>query len=209
MTTIWTALVTGGFVIGSVIITSILNGIAESRRRLFELDRHKLDQLHDHKERLLDVRLATYEEFNVCFSAYRRCMKDLGEAWYGRAFWRSKLNDPEEMTTDYITQMIDDATDAYRSILPEAAAKSVAINDVLEKMEHVAAGDVLKEAIDVRSLAEACWDARRHTASAIGKFPIEMESWSGVTNAEEALDNGRSRLKKAIRAELSVETNND
>lgn len=202
---VWTTILTGGFIILSVFVTSRLNERAESKRRSFELGRHKLDQAHDHKERLLDVRLTIYQEFYVSFAAYRRTHNALGQAWRDRVFWTSQIGTSDSIVTDHINRMFDEADKRMQDALSELVVATEVILQVLEKTALVATGNVLNEAVKLRFLSEQAWDTMRNTVVAAG-INMDAEMWSQWIGSEQKVVDGRYRLTQAIRAELGVET---
>lgn len=168
----------------------------------------RLDHDHDHRERLQDRRLTTYERFDGAFADYRRSHDQLANTMAARELSTRRIEQtPAGPDLVVVRARADEVETDFNTQLVQATAAAEELERALTAVRLVATEHVFELTSALKDVARQAWIVHRDFAGQTGgRTSVRPEDWLRVQDAEATVTAAQGELRAARRVELGVET---
>ncbi|NNN13005.1 MAG: hypothetical protein HKL81_04545 [Acidimicrobiaceae bacterium] len=194
----------GLFSVLSAALTFVLTSSYDWVKRRQDSKNHSIEIRRDRANRLQETRVAAYREFLNTFAQYRRLMSELDTLWNDLQLWSENDAGSDLLGEQKSIEIRERLEGNWRMALPEVAAATERLSDVLNFIRIVATTDVSQRAGSLFSLTDNTFLLLRLSKPA-PTMEGRIDHVAQLQTARRQTEEGEEKLIKAIRDELGTE----
>lgn len=194
----------GFFSVVSVGLTFVLTSGYDWVKRRQDARNHSIEIRRDRANRLQETRVVAYREFMNAFSQYRRLMSAFDTLWNDLQLWSQNDAGSGLLSEEKLIEIRERLEANWQIAMPEVAAATERLSDVLNFIRIVATTNVSQQAGFLFALTDNTFSLLRMSKPAT-TMEERLQRTVQLQTAGRQTEDGVHSLIEAIRDELGTE----